>query len=190
MQLHYHMSWINRLCQYLELDILLVRCLLNLERLLVNRLVSDISNPCVTQTIYQQFPNSGIMRSIGCQTDFPFTDQTVYRNLGVLTSSSNPSTSTAIPSSSTQQSPQLSTTSAIDPVTKPSSGTPQAGSKAWIAGVVIGPLALVVIAGMFFYIRKLRRRPAESAANEEPKYATVPVEIYTAPRNTPPVELA
>lgn len=71
------------------------------------------------------------------------------------------------PSPSTTNSPSSSTPITSDP-TSTSTSTPQPSSnKGWIAGVVIGPIALVAIAGLLWYIRILRKKQPKRQGSTE-----------------------
>ena len=74
-------------------------------------------------------------------------------------------TTTTAASISTTAAPSLSESQLTSTSTATSTSTPNPGpgskSKAWITGVVVGPLAAVAIAGLLFWIFKLKRNQSQ-----------------------------
>ncbi|XTI86267.1 hypothetical protein V2W45_1380691 [Cenococcum geophilum] len=113
---------------------------------------------CHIQTIFSNFPvDIGITKAICVENTF--SAFTLYRSYPSLTTSSSSTLST---------SPTVSSSSTLTPTPAPAPKS----DKAWIAGVVIGPIAAVVIAGLVGWIIILYKRQnrVTAAQNSQTEY--------------------
>lgn len=149
---------------------------------MANENCSPTGYACRTQTIYSALssPEAGFDLKILCGNQDQ-TGEVLYRNIATSTSSSSSSTSSSSTTSPTT--PSAASPSVVNGVVHPS-------SKAWIAGVVIGPLVgLAIIAGLvWFFLRRRRGKehgaPIENGSPAAPQstveYKTVPMEENAA----------
>lgn len=131
--------------------------------------VTSCDNSCITQTIYQTFPTIDPLTNYFCADAWDAF--TVYRTIPVTTSSSSSSTSSSSSSTPSQTSTPTSTssTSSTTPSQTQTSVPTPSSSKAWIAGPVIGVLALIaLIAFVLWFLRRRRQRANNNATTQQP----------------------
>ncbi|PMD53037.1 uncharacterized protein K444DRAFT_635945 [Hyaloscypha bicolor E] len=126
------------------------------------------SYSCATIDIFQTSPVGGQIpiTNVVCATGW--SAYTIFQDLPTTTSTSSSSTPTA--SSVTSTTPfSKGSSPAATPTPTP---TPHSSSKAWVAGAVIGPLAITIALGVFgFWIG--RRRAKATALEAVPRYNPV-----------------
>lgn len=139
---------------------------------------TDSGYSCNTDYVLQSVGDASPILWIGCasrsQLYFYATPPTVAATTTAATSIST----TATESSTKSQSTSASTPS---PAVGPK-------SKAWIAGAVIGPLAAIAIAGLLFWIFKLKRN--QSQPQNPPVLAFQNQPAFQQPYPTPPPQFS
>ncbi|KAJ5811152.1 hypothetical protein N7447_010668, partial [Penicillium robsamsonii] len=139
------------------------------------------SATCVTMTIFQTFPYATPSASnIFC--GFRWKANTIYRELeATTTESSTAPPSSPTPSTTTLRTGQFPTTtpaptkpisttgsSVSQSPTSTAATTTTSSSKAWIAGVVVGPIAgIALIAGLIFWWNYRRKAKQPSLSQEQ-----------------------
>ena len=113
---------------------------------------------CRTALILQNSDDKSPATYVGCGTGNWTAYRTPPQALVVTLTASSPFTT---------NSPSSSTPTTSGP-TSTSTSTPQpSSSKRWIAGVVIGPIALIAIAGLLWYIWTLpKKQPKKQGSTE------------------------
>ncbi|OCL14805.1 hypothetical protein AOQ84DRAFT_207656 [Glonium stellatum] len=113
---------------------------------------------CRTALILQNSDDKSPATYVGCGTGNWTAYRTPPQALVITITASSPATTNS-PSSSTPTTSSPTSTSTSTP--QPSS------SKGWIAGVVLGPIALIAIAGLLWYIWILRRKQPQRQGSTE-----------------------
>ena len=128
---------------------------------------------CRTALILKNSDDKSPATYVGCGTGNWTAYRTPPQALVVTLTASSPSTT---------NSPSSSTPITSDP-TSTSTSTPQpSSSRGWIAGVVIGPIALIAIAGLLWYIWILRKKQPKRQGSTE---AMVQGALDGYPQNDP-----
>ncbi|ORY09531.1 hypothetical protein BCR34DRAFT_370682 [Clohesyomyces aquaticus] len=139
---------------------------------------------CNTAFYFENMQDSNPHLNIFCGVD-P-VNWTFYRSKPPDITSTTPSRTYSTPSSSATPTPTPTSTPTSSTTAAPiQSTTPKKpSSKAWIAGVVIGPLAAIAIAGLVAWIVILKRKNKKQAATPGPPpipYQSFPPELKTQP---------
>jgi len=139
---------------------------------------TDSGYSCNTDFVFQSVGDATPILWVGCgtgpQVNFYVTPPTVAAT----------TTTTTATSISTTAAPSLTKSQSTSASTATPTPTPGPKSKAWIAGAVIGPLAAIAIAGLLFWIFKLKRN--QSQPQNPPVSASQDPSAFQQPYQTPP----
>ncbi|PMD16758.1 hypothetical protein NA56DRAFT_301532 [Hyaloscypha hepaticicola] len=143
---------------------------------------------CVTQTIFATFPNISPVTNYFCGNDYSALD--IYRDIPSTTSSPTLTSSSSQSPSSTSTSPLSTTITAPTTAQSTAPAHKSASSEAWIAGPVLGTVALIALISIaIWYFRNRRReqnyRFSYITQQEEQKHVSGTVESGSSRNELP-----